>query len=240
MIYLIVFTGTIVSGLVQTITGFGAGILMMMYLPYFFGMIQAPALSSCICLGLNMALAWKYRDTINIRMLFVPFVFYVSASLEVIRIVKSLDMRLISILFGVFLILVALYFLFLSRKKIEKVGFLLTAFCALFSGLSSGLFGIGGPLMSIYFLEKTDNSKSYTGNMQMFFSITSLFSLTSRIVKGIYTVSLIPLTIIGIIGINIGKKVAIPLLEKTDPEKFKKIIYIAVGLAGIINIIEHI
>ena len=62
MVYLAVALSAALGGFVQSITGFGAAVVMMTILPYFFTMAVAPSVSTSICLGLTVTLAWKLRN----------------------------------------------------------------------------------------------------------------------------------------------------------------------------------
>ena len=65
MVYLAVALSAALGGFVQSITGFGAAVVMMTILPYFFTMAVAPSVSTSICLGLTVTLAWKLRNHNN-------------------------------------------------------------------------------------------------------------------------------------------------------------------------------
>ena len=62
MVYLAVALSAALGGFVHSITGFGAAVVMMTILPYFFTMAVAPSVSTSICLGLTVTLAWKLRN----------------------------------------------------------------------------------------------------------------------------------------------------------------------------------
>ena len=53
MLYAISFFTAMAAGAIQTITGFGAAIILMTVLPYFFDILQASALASSITLGVT-------------------------------------------------------------------------------------------------------------------------------------------------------------------------------------------
>ena len=52
MIWLVIALLSTVAGLIQTVTGFGAVVLMMLVLPYFFPIVDASTLSMTIALVL--------------------------------------------------------------------------------------------------------------------------------------------------------------------------------------------
>ena len=67
----------------------------------------------------------------------------------------------ISLAFSVFLILLAIYFYVFSERISLQATRKTAAVCAMISGITSGLFGIGGSLMAIYFISAIEDKKSY-------------------------------------------------------------------------------
>ena len=60
----ILFISTI-AGLLQGLTGFGAGIILMLYLPYLYPVIQCSGIIGIICLFLSLIMALQYRKFIK-------------------------------------------------------------------------------------------------------------------------------------------------------------------------------
>ena len=59
MTWLIVALTAAAAGTVQTVTGFGAAVVLMLVLPHLFGVVTASALSMSICIALTASLAWN-------------------------------------------------------------------------------------------------------------------------------------------------------------------------------------
>ena len=230
---------TTVSGLVQSLTGFGAGVVMLLFLPSFYNMLQAPALSCAICLGLTAPMAWKFREYIRPRLFLRPLFFYELGAMTTLNLVAYLDLELLGIAFGGFLILLSIYFLFISKNIKVKPTLGSAAVCGTLSGICNGLFGIGGPMMAIYFLAITDTKESYSGNQQCLFFITTIINLIIRIHKGFYTLDLIPVTLIGMVGIGIGMRIGLKILSRINSNVLSKIIYIFVGISGVLTLVDH-
>ena len=57
---IIVILFSFLGGVVQTVTGFGGGIVMMLVFPYFFDITKAPALSAAIGMALSGSLTIKF------------------------------------------------------------------------------------------------------------------------------------------------------------------------------------
>ena len=234
-----IFLAAVAAGTVQAVTGFGAGIILMMVVPRFFDMLHAPALSSAITIGISAALAWRFRQQIDITRQILPIVLYLTTSTAAITVAGALNLNALAVAFGVFLMLLSLYFLLLAQKFALRDTVVNMALCALVSGVFSGLFGVGGPLMAVYFLAASETKERYVGSLQFFFAVTSGFNLGVRIFHGIYTLALVPLTILGMLGINAGKLLGLKLLDRMNIELMKKLVYGYVGLSGVITILNH-
>jgi hypothetical protein len=237
MLYLMLLIAAAAAGMLQTITGFGSAILLMLVLPHFFTMLQAPALSSSITLALTVALAWKFRKHLDLRLLLLPVLLYEVSSVAALTVADRLNLELLSLAFGVFLVALSLYFLLLSSTFTVRPTPVSAAVCSLISGVCSGLFGIGGPLMAVYFLSATDTKESYVANVQCLFAVTTGINLLIRMQKGFYTLDLLPFTLLGMVGISLGKALGLRVLNRIPIEAMKKLVYGFVGVAGVLNLL---
>ena len=59
IIRLIVAMTAAAAGTLQTVTGLGAAVVLMLVLPHLFGVVTASALSMSICIALTASLAWN-------------------------------------------------------------------------------------------------------------------------------------------------------------------------------------
>ncbi len=156
MEYLIIAVTSLVAGTVQLFTGFGTGVVMMAVLPYFYGIIISPGISQIICFGLVVIMLIRRRKSIRFRQILLPTVLFSLSGVIIIHLVPSFDRRILTIAFGVFLIAISLYS-FLSPSGIrisESVP--KTVAVSTVSGMLSGMFGVGGPLMATYLVSVTD------------------------------------------------------------------------------------
>ena len=237
-VFTIVFLAAAAAGIIQAVTGFGSGVFMMIFLPMILPILNASALSGAITLAATCSISWKYRKHVHKELLFIPAVCYIFASSTAITFASSFPTDILLKIFGAFLILLCAYFLIFSRKIHIRASRRSAAVCSLLSGTAGGLFGIGGPPMVIYYLAALSGKKDYLGTIQTFFFITGLQMFTFRIYKGIYTMELLPLTLIGMAGILLGKEAGGRIIEKIDAEVMKKIVYIFLGITGVINLVQ--
>lgn len=238
---LFVFLPCIGGGLIQTTTGFGCGIFIMMFFPLFLPLIQSSALSGVASLCLIATLAWKYRKNIAWKALIAPTVFYLAASYTAISLSTHVPVAGLKAYFGLFLLIIAVYFMFFDKRIHIPANLLTAGVCGTLSGTASGFFGIGGPPMVLYFLAGSgDDKMRYLGTIQMFFFITGAFNATFRAINGIFTADIMILVIPGVLGLLVGKWIGIKIIEKINIDQLKKIIYAFLGLSGILTFVTNI
>lgn len=240
MIWAAVFLSAAVAGLIQSVTGFGAAVMMMLVVPYFFDMIRAPALVSTVALGLSVVLAWRFRRYVEWKLTLPVAAVYILFSTAAISLLGSLDLNGLTIAFAVFLILLSLYYQFFAKSVAIRPTIASALVCGAVAGVCGGLFSIGGPISALYFLPAAKSKEHYIANLQMLFAITNSVNLVVRAVRGIYTLDLVPLTVLGILGVNLGKIAGLRVLDRLDIDKMKQIVYIFIGVSGVLTLVSHL
>ena len=240
MMYAIITLASVVSGIIQSVTGFGSAVFLMLIVPYFFDMVASSAISASIALGLSGTLAWKFRSKIQWKLCLFPTAIYMFCSVAVINVIRGLDLRLLSIAFGIFLILLAVYFFVVAKRLSFQPNWKSACICSAISGVTSGLFGIGGPLMAAFFVLASQDKKNYIANTQFLFAATGLVNLITRIARGIYTMDLIPVTLLGLAGITLGKLIGLRILDRLNLDMMKKGVYAFVGISGLITVLQQL
>lgn len=191
MVWLLVFLPGLLAGLVQGLTGFGAAIVMMIFLPQLFPIAQSAAVAGVIMAASVITLVWRYHQHIHFRQIIVPFIVYASVAAYSVHLGQVLDVQLL-------------------RR----------------------LFGIGGPLMALYFLSLADTTADYLGNLQTFFLIDVVYISTVRVLNGILTPVLLPHIMIGMVGAVIGTALAARILPRLPMTTVRHLIYLFIGLSG--------
>lgn len=226
------------AGVVQSLTGFGAGIVMMIVLPMFYSIPQAAGISQAICLSICGMMCFQYRKNVQWKKALRPVIPYLMISSLCIRFSTRIDQTLMVRIFGVFLIVLSIYYLFFNKNNEQKeMSFTMAALYIAASGICDGLFGIGGPLMVIYFLNQTKNKDEYLGTMQGFSIINVLWNTLFRLYNGILTSSLFPVIAAGMASILIATVLSKKAVEKIDDAKLRKMTYLLIGISGILNVL---
>lgn len=235
MLYAVIVFVSFVGAMIQGVTGFGSSLTMMTLLPYFMALPQAVAISCVIPLPQMAALVWLYRRALNLRRVIVPSLFYLVGCWLTIRHALSFDPTALKFAFGIFLIIMGIYFLRFSEKAHVKDTIVVMVACSFASGLINGLFGIGGPLMVLYYMAACDSMEEYVANLQCCFFITDIYCLILRTQEGIFTADLVGPSLVGIVVILIGQVFAARAVKKINSEAtIRRLTYTMVCVSGVI------
>ena len=241
MIWIVMTLGTAAAGAVQTITGFGSVVLMMLMFPFFFNMLDAPSLALAINMLYCFVLCWKFRKSIDFKTALWPTLTYSAVCFAVTGLVKGADLHALVMIFSCFLMALSLYLLFVSaRVKVKKPGVGVGVAFGVLAGVSAGAFAIGGPPMAPYMMAATRDHKSYVASMQFLFVITNVVNLSGRMLSGMFDWTLWPYIAVGSVCILIGMKVGEAAAERIDPQKLRLAVYAFVGISGLILLLQNV
>lgn len=230
---LILVCGT--GAFVQRVTGFGMGIIAMLFLPGLFQSHTVPAAIMSILSGTtNLFHSIEGRKHIRWRAMIPPF----CAALITIPLSISLAVYLpqaaMKRLLGVVLALLSLYFLFASKKIHLKPTIANGLLTGSISGVLTGLFTSGGPPMVLYFVHAIPEKLAYFATIQTFFCLNNIYATGNRILNGLITREVLVYTALAGIGVFLGDKVGGKVFHKLDADRLRKVIYLAMLLSGIL------
>ena len=237
---LVTLAAAVAAGYVQSVTGFGSSIILMLALPHFFDIPVAAGVSCAISTCLTALLAWRYKRSIQFRLVLLPALVYTVSSLAAIRYSRFVDTALLSALFGGFLIAVGIFFLFFSGRAALRPGPFAAVLCGFLSGVCAGLFSTGGPLIVLFFLASCEQKNNYLANTQFLFAVSNIFGLAARCLNGIYTIDLLPCTLAGLAGVVAGKQLGTRMLDRVNTSLFQKIVYAMIALYGAWLVLEYL
>lgn len=240
VIWIIVALISALGGFVQTVTGFGGVVTMMLVLPYFFSVVDAATLALTVNMALCMVLCWQYREHLDLRTVLPPTIVYTIVHLLVLQGVDRVDTSRMKLVFGVFLIVLSLYYLLAAKKVRVKPKPVIGVACGAFSGTTSAFFAIGGPPMAIYFLAATKSYFSYVACMQFMFVVTTAVSLTGRAVAGLYQFSFLPYAVLGSVTMLAGMRLGQQVCHKLNADRMRLLAYLFVGLSGVIFLLQNV
>ena len=210
------------GGLVMGVTGFGAGMVIMMVLPVFYSLTESAAISGVVCTVLNAQMAIRYWKHIHFQTLVAPTIAYMILCALLIRFSTEVDQSLIQKGFGIFLICLCIDSLFLQKEnRPHKKNLVLSILCIAFSAVFD-----------------TDSTKAYMGTIQAFFFINYAYSSVVRVINGILLPSHLAVTLVCSVAVLLGGVIAQKLVSRLDEQMVRKLIYIMIGVSGVWNLLN--
>lgn len=225
------------GGMMQGIAGFGAGIVQMLILPWLFPLNVASGIAGIVACTLTAAMLLRYGKYVKIKKIALTTFLYALGGFISINFASGVDQALMKRIFGGFLIVLSVYFLFIQKRGLKIEALPLVIVIALISGVCDGLFAIGSPLMVILYLAMSESKEEYLANTQSTFFVTGLSNTLIRMSRGILELSHLPYIITGVVMIWAASFVAGKVSDRIDGEKLKRIAYYAIGVTGIINLL---
>lgn len=240
MTYAIMALAALAGGIIQPLTGFGSAVILMVAAQYFFDITIAPGVVAAICMFQSGIMAWNRRKSIDLKQILPPIALYTVCSLAVINLLGSMDLHILTAAFGGFLMLLALYFLFIAKRVSLKPSLAAGMLCSGFSGCCAGAFTVGGPMMALYFVAIARDKDTYVANMQFLFAVTNLTNLAMRAVRGLYGAQYLPVTAVGVIFVLVGMVIGSALSKRMSGDVARQVVYIGVGVSGLVTLLQQI
>ncbi len=226
------------AAMVQTVTGFGYGLILMSILPHFFLTTNAWTCTAGIVGGITSATnAWKFREYVNLKKALAPAISFFPVSWLMIRYAGSIRESYMKRGLGFCLVLLSIYFIFYSKKiRIKpnlRNGLIAGAIAAVFSGL----FSVGGPPIAAYVIGTCDDKNEYTANIQTFFMLTTFYNTVLRILNGYITKEIWIVSGICLIAALAGVFVGRRIISRINGEQQRKYVYALTMISGILLMI---
>ena len=240
MVYVYLLLVGFAGAFLQSSIGFGSALLMMNFLPLFFPSAQAFIVCQTTCICLAFSVLVKYHRYIRkdiIIPLLIPAAFFtvITTILTV-----NLDSEKIKVFLGVCFIILSLYFSFFAGK-IKFKPTKKTAFAVgMISGFMNGAFSVGGPPAVLYLAPSLDNKNEYLGTSQAYFMCINTCSLAVRLVSVPLSGSVAVQTASCIAGAILGVLASLKVGEKLNAMVIKRLVYIVIGINGLLLIINNI
>ncbi len=234
-----IFLLTVIASFIQRVSGFGFGIFVMMFFPFFLPSYGESVMLSGLLAGSTAFMIavknWKY---IRWRLMgFVTF-FNVLFSFLATEYMRSMSNDTLKQCLGVVLILIALYFLFgegrmgrMFKSKPAQVAI------GSISGVMGGMFAMPGPPLVLYCISTLKDKREYVTTLQAFSVVFNVFYTIFRFKAGFYSDDLSLWWIAGIGGAIIGSSLGAQCFEIISNHTLKLIVYAMMIISGVVAII---
>ncbi len=229
---LLMLLAAILASTVQGVTGFGSGIMLMIFLPTMLPIGQSAGVATMTMVLAEIALVWRYRHHIHFLRVGLPFLVYASVATWSVHLGQVLPVQWLKALLGGLLLGLAGYFMMSRGAGSKPLPAVVAVMFMIVSGFFNGLFGIGGPLMALYFLTLAKSKAEYLASIQTFFLIDTVYVTALRFATHVLHVSDVRFVLVGMIGTVIGTFVANRIVTRLNVATMTRIVYGFIGLAG--------
>lgn len=233
MHYALMFVISMVSAAVQTVTGFGYGIIVMALFPLFLPMEQALMVSTVTSLCLNIAILTRRLRDVQFRLVWLPALFAFMGAYAGLVLVAEHPSPIYKRVLGLFLCLLAVWFIVFSKKVRLRGSVPSSAAAGAVSGICGGLFSISGPPMVLYYVSTIDDISHYLATTQFYFMVNNILIIALRAHLGLWPAGIAPACAVSLCGLLCGCFAGGRVLRKADGEKIRRAVYAVMVLAGL-------
>jgi uncharacterized protein len=216
----------------QTLTGFGAGLVSMAFLPGILGVRTAAPMVALITGTLELILLIRFRTAFNLKAVWRLAVTTLIGLPIGVWALRGVSEKILLPILGVVMAGYALYALFnFKLPRLEHPGWaFLTGFL---SGILSGAYSVGGPPVIIYGNCRGWEPDEFKSNLQGFFLLNDslailLHGIAGNLTPAVKTGYLWALPVIGL-----GLLAGAGLERLVNPHTFRKLVLILLVIMGV-------
>ena len=220
------------ASLLQSVSGFGFGIVFMAITPLFIPYASSVGISTILSGSVNLVILKRCWHDIDFKQLCLPVLFCLCGSSIGTFLMAASPSPIYKRLLGVFLVILAIWLSFFSdRVRIQKTA-RNAGIAGVISGLCGGLFSVNGPPMVLYFISVIEDKKTYLATLQAYFIINNIYLLIIRSASGLMPEGIGMSALWGLGGLLIGSFIGGKIFHRIDGKKLKKLVYIVMVLSG--------
>ena len=233
-----IFFLAIIASFIQRVSGFGFGIFVMMFFPFFLPSYgESVMLSGLLAGSTALMIAIRNRKYIRWRLMGLVTFSNVLFSFVATEYMRALSNDVLKQCLGVVLILISLYFLFgegrmgrIFKSKPAQVTI------GSVSGVMGGMFAMPGPPLVLYCISTLEDKREYVTTLQAFSVVFNLFYTAFRFKAGFYSDDTWLWWVIGLVGTMIGSSLGSRCFELISNRTLKLIVYVMMIISGIVAI----
>lgn len=220
---------------IQRVSGFGFGIFVMTVFPYLLPSYgEATALSGMLAGSMSIVVAIRMRKFIVWREVLPILTIFGVVSFFAVSAVANFDDKFLKHILGAILIVISIYFFFISEKIKLKPTLFVQTILGIISGIMGGLFAMQGPPSVLYFLASCSSKEKYIAHSQTYFALGNLMMTFFRAGNGFVTPAVGMAYGCGIIGVIIGLFIGGKVFKKIPHKVLKKIVYAYMAVSGVV------
>ena len=225
---------SLLGAVVQCTTGFGFAVVLMSVIPHFMGSyLECAALCSMGGLFISLMVTIKNLKNANFKVMIPLIIGYAVSCGIAVPMSKHIPTASLAKALGAVLVAASIYFLFFNNKFRIRPTFANGIIAGSIAGVGAALFAVAGPPIAIFLISTTEDKDIYRATSLAFFTMSSFYSTTMRVINGIITVKLItvflPMLAMIVLGYFVGNKV----FAKINIDIIKRMVYILMAISGL-------
>lgn len=230
-----IFFFALLASFIQRVSGFGFGILIMTVLPFIMpSYAEATALSGMLALVNALVTAVRQYRYLSWKKLLPILITFIIISFFSVRMVAGASDHSLKRVLGAFLILVSIYFFFLSERIRLRPTLPMQLGMGGLSGVMGGFFAMQGPPAVIYFIASTDDKNEYIALTQWYFLVGNFSMTLFRAGNNFVTGTVLKSWLIGLPAVFIGLYLGGKVFDRIPVKILRKVIYAYMAVAGLL------
>ena len=228
------------ASLIQSVTGFGFGIFAMIFLPYIMAYTEANVLSTILSTFTSLAVVVMMLRRVDWKNIIFPALGCTVATYLAVSFIKSQEKGLLTLLLGIVLIILSVYFFFFAGKIRIRATWYTGLAAGLISGIMGGMFSMSGPPVVIYFMQSESRADKYLSTISAYFVLTNIFSVATKAAAGFVTPNVWAALAVGAVGMIIGSVGGKLTRDKMRPDVLKRAVYAVMAVSGAVNVVTSL
>lgn len=224
-----------VAALLQASTGMGYAIVVMPLMLQFLPLKFCSAISAFVVVAIGIQMVITLRRHLEWKVFCVPVIVCVATTNIGMYMLLNYPERILRIVLSVFLLLCTAYFIYTERRKIIiKPSVRNGVIFGVLTGISTGMFNIVGPFLSIYYFNVTKDNLSFKANLEFSFFIAGLYSLFLHITYGNVTAEVIPYAAASVLFAVAAGVIGLYLYKRLNKETIRKVVCVATPVMALL------
>ena len=231
---LLVFLLCGIAALIQGSAGIGFSMFVMAFAPMVMPYTLAANINRVTGLTVAVVGLWQYRHSIRSKKVAIPVLASLLTSILGVRMFQLVDEMVLKRALGIFLLVMVAVSLLLQRKKIIlRANWFVGAIFGALAGFASGIFNVLGPILAVYYMAISENSREYRSSLNLSFVVLSLWiNLLYQVQTG-YTAAEWMYGLLGTVSCAIGLVISKSWTSSLDKEKVACMMYGIIAVMAI-------
>ena len=218
---------TFLSSLIQGTMGIGFAIIYVTLSSFLFPYLEVLVSERLLALLFIVPVLFRFRDKIRWKHIWVPLVFSILGTRLALLIMGTLDERNLIIILGAVLALSGIANMVLKKEWHFSGGWISGAIVGVVIGLISGICGMAGPVIALYYLgieELSEDKDRYFATTVMLFELMGIIQTVDFLFNGYFPEGGWTLSLIGIIPTFAGMFLGLRLFSRINVAQVKKLL----------------